>query len=59
MILIGFYQAENSKSESLVNCTKDGLGRIDIPLTNYKVQCYDGTSNKKIHGKIKKNILKY
>lgn len=53
MILIGFYQAKNSKSESLVNCTKDGLGRIDIPLTNYKVQCYDGTS-----GMIKKLKVK-
>ena len=21
------------------------MGRIDVPLTNYKAQCYDGTSN--------------
>ena len=45
MILIGFYQAKNIKSETLLNRIKDGLGRIDLPLTNYKVPCHDGTSN--------------
>lgn len=51
MILIGLYQAKNSKSESLVNCTKDGLGSIVIPLTNL---WWDIQYDKKIKGKIKK-----
>ena len=24
---------------------KNALGRIDVSLTNYKAQCYDGSSN--------------
>ena len=41
----GFYQAENIKSETLVNCTKNALCRIKLPLTNWKIQFYDGASN--------------
>ena len=44
-MLIGFYQVENTKSETLVNSFKDALDRIDVLLTNYKAQCYDGTYN--------------
>ena len=31
IILIGFYQVENTKSETLVNSFKDALGRINVP----------------------------
>ena len=43
--MIGFYQVENIKSETLLNSIKDALGRMDIPLTDCKVQGYDGASN--------------
>ena len=45
MLLTEFYQVENIKSETLLDGIKDALGRIYIPLTDGKVQCYDGASN--------------
>ena len=42
LLLIGFYQVENIKSGTLFNSIKDALGGMDIPLTEFKVQCYDG-----------------
>ena len=44
LLLIGFYQFENIKSETLINSIKDALCRIDIPLRDCKVQCLDGAS---------------
>ena len=43
--MTGFYQIENIKSETLLDSIKDAMGRIDISLTDCKVQCYDGASN--------------
>ena len=43
--MIGFYQIEDIKSEALFNSIKDTLNRMDIPLTDCRGQCYDGTSN--------------
>ena len=40
--MIGFCQVRNIKSETLFNSIKDALGR---PLSDCKVQCYDGESN--------------
>ena len=37
IILRGFYQAEDVKSETLVNSIKDTLSRIDILLSNCKL----------------------
>ena len=45
LLLIGLCQFENIKSETLFNGIKDALGRMDIPLTDCKVQCYDGVFN--------------
>ena len=45
VLLIGFYQVENIKSETLLNSIKDALGWMDILLMGCKVQYYDGASN--------------
>ena len=45
LLLMGFYQVENIKSETLYNNVKNALGWMDIPLTKCKGQCYDGASN--------------
>ena len=43
--MIGFYQVEDIKSETLFKNIKDALNRMDIPLTDCRGQCYDGASN--------------
>ena len=43
--VIGFYQIEDIKSETLFNSINDELNRMDIPLTDCRGQCYDGASN--------------
>ena len=45
LLLIGLCQFENVKSETLFNSIKNALGRMDIPLMDCKVQCYDRVSN--------------
>ena len=41
LLLIRFYQVENIKSLTLFNNIANALGRMDIPLTDRKVRCYD------------------
>ena len=43
--MIGFYQIEDIKSETLFKSIKDALNRMDISLTDCRGQCYDGASN--------------
>ena len=43
--IIGFYQVEDIKSETLFNSIKVALNRMDIPLMDCTSQCYDGASN--------------
>ena len=42
---IGIHAVENIKSDTLVTVLKDILIRLNIPLSNCRGQCYDGTSN--------------
>ena len=42
LLLIRFYQVENIKSITTFNSIANALGGMDIPLTDRKVQCYDG-----------------
>ena len=37
-----FYRVENIKSITTFNSIANALGGMDIPLTDRKVQCYDG-----------------
>ena len=43
--MIGFYQVEDFKSETLFKSITDALNRMNIPLTDYRGQCYDVASN--------------
>ena len=43
--MIGFYQVEDTISETLFTSIKDSLSRMDIPLTDCGGQCYDEPSN--------------
>ena len=44
LLLIRFYWVENIKSIAIFNSIANALGRMDIPLTDRKVRCYDGQS---------------
>ena len=39
---IGIYNIDNIKADTLAKVIKDVLIRLDIPLSNARVQCYDG-----------------
>ena len=42
---IGINNVDNIKEDSLVTVIKDGLIRLNIPLSNARGQCYDGAKN--------------
>ena len=42
--MIKCYRVENTKSITTFNSIAIALGRMDIPLTDRKVRCYDGQS---------------
>ena len=42
LLLIIFYRVENIKSIATFNSIANALGRMDIPLTDRKIRCYDG-----------------
>ena len=42
LLLIRFYRVENINSITTFNSIVNALGRMDIPLTDRKVRCYDG-----------------
>ena len=42
---IGINNVDNIKEDSLVTIIKDGLIRLNIPLSNARGQCYDGAKN--------------
>ena len=41
LLLIRFYQVQNTKPITLFNSIGNDLGWMDIPLTDSKVGCYD------------------
>ena len=45
LLLTGLHEVENIKPETLFNSIKNPMGWMEKTLTEYKVQCYDGTSN--------------
>ena len=48
---LGLYQVPNIASDTIVECLRDVLIRMNLNINNYMGQCYDGTSNMKGHKK--------
>lgn len=46
---LGFYETNNTKSETLFNIVKDVLLRFGLEIKNLRGQCFDGASNVKGH----------
>ena len=44
-LFMGFYQTENIKSTTLLNCLMDVLYRFSLLIQNCRGQCFDGSSN--------------
>ena len=44
-LFMGFYQTENIKSTTLLNCLMDVLCRFSLLIQNCRGQCFDGSSN--------------
>ena len=42
---VGLYQVDSIKSDTIVQVLKDTLVRLNLPVTNCRGQCYDGTAN--------------
>ena len=43
--VVGLYQVESIKSDSIVHVLKHTLLRLNLPISNCRGQCYDGAAN--------------
>ena len=43
--VVGLYQVESIKSDSIVEVLKDAMLRLNLPISDCRGQCYDGAAN--------------
>ena len=43
--VVGLYQVESIKSDSIVEVLKDTMIRLSLPIRDCREQCYDGATN--------------